>query len=140
MTAKEYLQQLKGINVAIDQKTQELNRLRAMAESIGGTDYSKERVQTSPSNEAPYVKAVNQLVDVEKEVEREMAILFDKKHKIINQIQGLQNPIYVQVLYKRYEEGKELKEISDELNYTYQYILNMHMYALKDFKTTYKKL
>ena len=49
MRAKEYLQQLRRLDTVIDQKIKELDDLKVKSTCIGGFDYSKERVQTSPS-------------------------------------------------------------------------------------------
>lgn len=133
MKAKEYLQQLQRLNTVIEQKIKELGELRSMSISVGGIDYSKERVQTSPSGDAPYVKIINRMIDLDEEINREIDKFVDEKHKIINQIQSLQNPIHIQLLYKRYVEFKRLEVISVEMNYTYQYTRELHGYALKEF-------
>ena len=46
MTAKEYLKEIKKIDVAIDQKQIEQETLKGSRTYVGGTDYSAERVQT----------------------------------------------------------------------------------------------
>ena len=140
MTAKEYLQQIERFDTVIEQKKQELNDLHMMSRSIGSADYSKERVQTSPSGDAPYVKAVNRKVDLEKEINREIERFSSEKHTIINQIHALHNSKYIKILYKHYAEHKPLDAVSVEMNYTYQYILELHGSALKCFQTTYKNL
>lgn len=138
MTAKEYLQQLQRLNTMINQKIKELDDLRSMSTSIGSFDYSKDRVQTSPSGDAPFTKIVNKIVTLDEEINREIDSYVDEKYRIINQIQALQNPVHIQVLYKRYVEFKRLEVISVELNYTYQYTRELHGYALKAFETEHK--
>ena len=64
MRAKEYLQQLRRLDTVIDQKIKELDDLRSMSTSVGSIDYSKERVQTSPSGDAPFVKIVNKMIEL----------------------------------------------------------------------------
>ena len=49
MKAKKYLQQLQRLDTMINQKIKELGDLRLMSQSVGGIDYSKECVQSSPS-------------------------------------------------------------------------------------------
>lgn len=138
MTAKEYLQQLQRLNTMINQKIKELDDLRSMSTSVGSFDYSKDRVQTSPSGDAPFTKIVNKIVTLDEEINREIDSYVDEKYRIINQIQALQNPVHIQVLYKRYVEFKRLEVISVELNYTYQYTRELHGYALKAFETEHK--
>lgn len=138
MKAKEYLQQLQRLDTVINQKIKELGDLRLKSKSTGAIDYSKERVQTSPSGDAPFVKLIGRIVDLEEEINAEIDRYVDEKHKIINQIQGLKNSDYISLLFKRYVEFKKFETIAVEMNFTYQYVLNMHGYALKEFESAYK--
>lgn len=138
MTAKEYLQQLQRLDTVINQKIKEVRDLRLKAGSTGSIDYSKERVQKSPSGDAPFVKLIGRVIDLEAEINAEIDRYVDEKHRIINEIQGLKNADYISLLFKRYVEFKKFEVIAVEMGFTYQYVLNMHGYALKDFETTYK--
>lgn len=138
MKAKEYLQQLQRLDTVINQKIKEVHDLRLQAQSGGGFDYSKERVQSSPSGDAPFVKPICRIIDLEAEINAEIDRYVDEKHRIINQIQGLKNSKYIEILYKHYVEFKRLEVVAVEMNFTYQYVLNMHGYALKEFESAYK--
>ena len=48
----------------INQKIKEVHDLRLQAQSTGGLDYSKERVQSSPSGDAPFVKPICRIIDL----------------------------------------------------------------------------
>ena len=134
MKAKEYLQQLQRLDTVINQKINELGDLRLKSQSTGSIDYSKERVQTSPSGDAPFVKLIGRIIDLEAEINAEIDRFVDEKHKIINQIQGLKNSDYIRLLFKRYVEFKSLERICVEMNFSYDYIKHLHGYALKDFE------
>lgn len=134
MKAKEYLQQLQRLDTVIDQKINEVQDLRVQMQSGGGIDYSKERVQSSPSGGAPFVKPICRIIDLEAEINAEIDKFVDEKHKIINQIQGLKNSDYISLLFKRYVEFKSLERICVEMNFSYDYIKHLHGYALKDFE------
>lgn len=138
MKAKEYLQQLQRLDTVINQKIKEVHDLLLQAQSTGGLDYSKERVQSSPSGDAPFVKPIYRIIDLEAEINAEIDKFIDEKHKIINQIQSLKNSDYISLLFKRYVEFKKFETIAVEMNFTYQYVLNMHGYALKEFESVYK--
>lgn len=140
MKAKEYLQQLQRLDTVINQKIKEVDDLRLKSRSVGSIDYSKERVQTSPSGDAPFVKLIGRIIDLEAEINAEIDAFVDDKHKIINQIQGLKNSKYIEILYKHYVEFKRLEVVAVEMNFTYQYVVELHGYALKDFQTTYENL
>ena len=137
MKAKEYLQQLQRLNTMINQKIKELGDLRLMLQSVGGIDYSKERVQSSPSGDAPFVKPVLRMIELEQEINAEIDRFVDEKHEIINQIQALQNPKHIDILYKHYVEFKRLEIVAVEMNFTYQYIVELHGTALKEFQLTH---
>ncbi len=140
MKAKEYLQQLKKLDIMINQKIKESEELKIKARSIKGVDYSKERVQSSPSTDASFVKAIEKITDLENEINCEIDKFVDRKHEIINQIQGLKNSKYIEILYKHYVESKRLEVVAVEMNFTYQYAVELHGCALKNFQTTYENL
>lgn len=137
MRAKEYLQQLRRLDTVIDQKIRELDELRTRSTRISSMDYSIERVQTSPSGDAPYAKTVHRMIDLNEEINRDIDDFVDRKHKIINEIQSLENTKHIQILFKKYVEYKTFEQISVEMNYTYQYIVLLHGYALKEFSQKY---
>lgn len=140
MKAKEYLQQLQRLDAVINQKIKELEGLRLTLSSVGSIDYAKDRVQTGSSSDAPFVRTIEKIADLEAEIDREIDSFVDKKHQIINEIQGLSNAIHIQILFKRYVEFKRLEVISVEMNYTYAYTRELHGYALQDFERTYTNL
>lgn len=140
MTAKEYLKQLKKLDVMINQEVKELEELRLKAMSIGSIDYSKGRTQTNSFKGAPFVELIKHIADLEAEINIDIEKLVDRKHKIIKQIQALDDTNYMEILYKRYVEFKKLEEIAVEMNFTYQYTREIHGYALQKFETTYKNL
>lgn len=134
MRAKEYLQQLQRLDTLINQRIKELYNLRVMLTNIGSFDYSKDRVQTSSSGDAPFVKTIGKIVELEEEINREIDNFIDEKHKIINQIQSLKNSKYIDILYKHYVEMKHLEIIAVDMNFSYNYIKHLHGCALKDFE------
>lgn len=140
MKAKEYLQQLQRLDTMINQKIKELGDLRLMSQSVGGIDYSKECVQSSHSRDAPFVKPVLRMIELEQEINAEIDRFADEKHEIINQIQALQNPKHIDILYKHYVEFKRLEIVAVEMNFTYQYIVELHGTALKEFQLTHENL
>ena len=140
MKAKEYLRQLQRLDTMINQKIKELGDLRLMSQSVGGIDYSKERVQSSPSGDAPFVKPVLRMIELEQKINAEIDRFVDEKHEIINQIQALQNPKHIDILYKYYVEFKRLEIVAVEMNFTYQYIVELHGTALKEFQLTHENL
>ena len=83
MKAKDYLKRLKRLDTIIRQKQQEITDLRLTASSTGGFDYSKERVQSSPSGDAPFVRPVLKIIELEQQINAEIDRYVEEKHKII---------------------------------------------------------
>ena len=133
MTAKEYLKKIRLLDIKINQKVKELDELRSMSQAVRGIDYSKECVQTSLSSGANFEKSVIRISELERLLDREIDYFVDLKHKIINQIQSLDNRNYADILYKRYIEFKRLELIAVELGYSYNRIRHLHGEALKYF-------
>lgn len=134
MTAKEYLQQLQRLDIMINHKAKELDTLRLQTQSIRSIDYSKERVQTSFSGDASFVKLMERITDLQAEINEEVDKYVDEKHKIINQIHSLQNVNYISILFKRYVEFKKFESIAIEMDFTYDHIRHLHGCALQDFQ------
>lgn len=128
---KEYLRQLKIASIKIEQKEDELERLKAAAESISANTES-ERVQTTPRDRIS--EDVARIMDLKEEINRDIGELLILKNKIINEIQSLDSPVYIDILYKRYVEYKTLEEIAVEMSYSYRQVLRLHGLALQDFK------
>ncbi len=139
MNGKDYLSQLQLLDVKIDQKIQELDELKRLI-SIKAVDYSREKVQTNVCHNADFENTIIKIIDIEREINTQIDNFVNKKHQIINQIQGMKNCKYIQVLYKRYVEYKSLKTIANEMDYTYQYTRELHKISLTTFENTYTKL
>lgn len=134
MTAKEYLEQLKILDTRLRQDYKQLEEARKL-EMINGIDYSKPRVKTSLPNGLDGPIAC--LVDWEERLHREIESYIRLKEKIISQIRGMENPVYEQVLFKRYIESKGLRMIAAELGYSHVHTCRLHGMALEEFKIKY---
>ena len=139
MNVKEYLGQLERLEILIEQKKEELKRLRELSASVGSPTLSVDKVKSgSTPKGAGFEKNIEKCMLLEEEIRQEIAAFTDKRHTIINQIQGLGNAKYISVLYKRYVEYKRLDEIAEEMHYIYSYTRLLHKKALLEFEKTYK--
>lgn len=130
--AKEYLKQVETLDTKIQQKKIELDSLKDGAIGLGAFDYSKEKVQTSASESMS--GKVAKYVDLENEIHEDIERFTELRHKVIGQIHMLDDPKYINVLFKKYIEYKGLKEISKELGYSYDHIRRVHGWALLAFQ------
>lgn len=134
-TPKEYLSQLQKIDIIINQKIKEKERLRDSLFSISPLLLSEDKVMGGKViNKASFVKVLERIMELEEEIDEEVDSYIDKKHQIINQIQMLSNTNYIEILYKRYVEYKGLKQVAIEMKYDYDYIRRLHGQALQAFE------
>ena len=105
--------------------------MRSEIESISAA-VTGERVQTSAKDKMS--EKVSHIVDLEAMIIQDKEKFLRMKDRIINEIQGLDNSVYVDILYKRYVEYKQLEEIAVEMNYSYRQVLRLHGFALQEFK------
>lgn len=132
MTAKEYLQEIKKMDISIDQMQAEFDLLKKGRTYIGGMDYSADRVQTSP-NGSGFTKLSDKLYDMQKEINEEIDRFNDMRHKRICQIQKLSKTEYVDILFRRYVQYQSFEVISADMGFSYNYVCNLHGEALKEF-------
>ena len=132
MKAKRYLQQVHKINAMIDSKTEELKELRLLANSLPSSDFSKERVQETKRHDAQFTKYVISIVDLEKEIDEELAHLVQLKKEIRDKIYQVQNHNRLLVLQYRYVELLKWEDIAERLNYSLKQTHRIHNDALTD--------
>lgn len=128
---KEYLRQIRLFDICIRQKEAELAAMRSEIESMSAA-VTGERVQTSVNDKMS--EKVSHIVDLEAMIIQDKEKFLRMKDRIINEIQSLDNSVYVDILYKRYVEYKQLEEIAVEMNYSYRQVLRLHGFALQEFK------
>lgn len=136
MKAKEHLSNLRTLKIKIDQKKEQLAELELLRGNVGSFDYSVERVQTSGTGNQVENDTIKLLM-LESEIKDDMIAFEYQKNEIICEIHGLKKSEHIILLYKRYVEFKRLEQIAVEMNYTYQYVRELHGYALQEFERTY---
>lgn len=139
LTAKQYLEQLQEIDININQDLERLEEMRINACSTGAIDYSKDRVQTSPSGDA-LCRYVTNYVDFNEQINTEIDRFFDAKNQIIREIRALHNKNYIRILFKVYVQYKSVKQVSKEIKKSYNYTIEQHTKALAAFEETYENL
>lgn len=138
MTAKEYLKQIRALDIKIKQRRDERDLLRSQAEGNRSPDMNPNKVQTSISGD-PMGDKLAAAADIDREIEWLTNRLITDRHRIINEIQSLQNPKYVEILYLHYVKYKRLEEVSCIMKktngepYSYDHIASLHGLALQEF-------
>lgn len=122
MKVLDYLEQIEKLDVSIKQKFQEKD------ECIKISSYIDDKALK------------DKISSLATQINSDIELFVFTKDQIINQIQGLSKTNYQKVLYKKYVELKSFSLIAKEMNYTYQWIIQMHSEALAEFTTTYASL
>lgn len=131
MDTKEYLRQIRKIDYGIKQRTRQANDLRLM-HGLSATDYSRDRVQTSPDGQG-FTRIVLQIVELEEEADE----LSRKKQRIVKQIEAIEKQDLSEVLLLRYVEKLGFEAIADRMCLSYSRVTHLHGEALSCFRRKY---
>ena len=130
MTAKEYLSQIRVLDTKINQRLRQQEELKEIIYSVSSINTEDEKVKGGVKNS--YNK-IDKYIDMEQEIDNIIDEFVDLKNKIIWEIHQLKNPLFLDILYKKYVEFKTLELIAVEMNYNYNYVRRKHGEALKYF-------
>jgi hypothetical protein len=130
--AKQYLNQLRNLDLKIEQKKEELSMLQNEITAGGGIDYARDRVQSSPQNTQE--DRICRYIGLAEEIEEEISDYTGIRHRIIGEIHLMKNERHMVVLYKRYVEFKGFGAIAREINFSYEYVRHLHRDALRAFE------
>lgn len=130
MTAKEYLNQARVLDMLINAKQSELYSLKLMATSVSSPPIA-EKVQSSGDNTA--MRIIDKIVDLQNEINLEIDKLVDLKSQIRGEIKQINDPVERILLTERYINNKSWMEIANMMHYTERQVHNIHGKSLKHF-------
>lgn len=128
MTAKEYLNQARHIDLRIDSKLETIERLNSLANKATSTlsDMPGSTSRDPHKREALICK----IIDLEHSVETDIDTLVDLKSEIMSVIGDVDDEDCQIVLERRYICMDEWKDIADEMNYDERTVYRIHGKAL----------
>ncbi len=129
MKAKEYLGQVRTLDILITNKKETLARLRARVTSITAPMGDKINVQTSPRHDR-LEESIVKIVDLENRITEDIKRLAELKDEIMRTIDTIGDADLINLLYKRYIHLKPWFKIAGEMNYSEQHIFRLHGKAL----------
>ena len=115
MTRKEFLQRPMRLRWRIDAIKKKKEQYEELANSIPGGNYDKPVVQKTRSNEAPFIKWIDKIMDVEKKIESLEAEYETAKAEVVKAIEKLPNPDHQTILIMRYLNEYSWADICDKL-------------------------
>ena len=137
MTVIQYLQQAFLLNQKINDKLEELGRLRALSTSIGAADTSQEKISTGKVSDI-VGNTVPRIIELNSKINADIDKCCDKKQQIEKHIEKIKNNNYRLILLKRYIHFKEWEDICNDLGYSYRHITRLHSEALQEFRKILK--
>ena len=131
MTAKEYLRQLRSLNILINAMLQEKERLFAMATKVNAP-LSDCKVDSSPDN-SKTEEIIIKMTALGETINDQVDHYVDLKTKVTEQINMLRDTRYRVLLYMRYINGYSFAEIAQRMDYEIRWIMSLHGRALQEF-------
>lgn len=119
----------------INNKLTEIAQLKDMAVSISAPQ-SGERVQTTPNFDKIGTRYAK-IDEMERKIDGMVDELVDKKEKIIQQIDSMEDENTYNILFARYIEKKTFEVIATEMKYSWRQVVRLHGTALKQFEKKY---
>ena len=130
MNALEELEKILLNEAKVEGKCESLIRLNSLAEKVTAA-MNGETVSGSTDPD----KMGNNLVKKEK-LKRELAMVEDEYERHRDFMSGvvdrLKKPVYIKILYGLYFNGKELKDVADEIGYSYRHTQDLRDIAVQD--------
>ena len=138
MKAKDYLRQAFWLDRRIASDINEMKELRELAESVSSPQL-EERVQTSRSTSAPFVRSIEKIIDLEAKIADEVDTLVDMKADIRELIDKVDDHDQRMLLRYRYIHFHTWEEISAEMNYGLRWVYILHGRALESVNNILKE-
>ena len=129
MTAKEYLRQAYRLDQKINSDLEEVAALREMASSVSSPQLS-ERVQTSRKGDAPFVRCLEKIIELEDKINKEIDLLVELKKEIRTVITTVEDTDERLVLKYRYVHNYTWEQIGNELHADARTVRRWHGKAL----------
>ena len=132
MTAKEFLEQVRYVDRAIDSKLEQVQKLRE--ETTKATLVVSDMPRSSSPNPQRLEDTILKIIDLEHEINRDIDRLVDMKKGTRVSINDMANPDERLVLELRYLCYKTWPEITDEMGCGESNIYRIHGLALSNFR------
>ncbi|MCD7724507.1 MAG: flagellar biosynthesis protein FliA [Clostridiales bacterium] len=132
MTAKEYLNQAHHLDALINSHIREKDELQQLAFCISSPSLG-ERVQTSRNTDAPFVRTLEKIMQLEDRITEEIDRLVDLKAEMLSAITDMTSNEEQVLLKYRYFEGCTWEEIAVRMNVSERTARRIHGSALQNF-------
>ena len=105
-----------------------------MSYTLGGSDYSRERVDCTRDLRAPFEKWIYKKIDAEEKLKEMESALTIKLEELANKIDQVESVDYKKILTYRYVLDTDWYDMPSVLNYSSSTIYRFHRLALLELK------
>lgn len=134
MTVKEYLSQSNILEKRIEANLAEIERLKSLRFNLASSNLNIDYVQSSKSNNAPFEKCIEKIIDLQDDLQEAVIKLMDIKREILGVISNLEDNNELLVLQYRYLQNKTWEEIGKILHADRTTVYRWHNCSLKKLK------
>ena len=138
MDAKEYLTQIRKISMQINEKSEEIAKLKAQIEG-GSISYEKDCTTSGHTDTERNAHMIMRLTELKDEINHQVDMLILAKQRAMALIDMVPDANQMTVLYERYIHLRSWEKISEKLNYSLHYIYRIHNLALDEFNRILKE-
>lgn len=135
MSAKEFLNKIRYIDMMINCKLEQVAELRSML-LPGAIRYDNERVQSSHTSDQ-FTDTMAKVIELEEKINADIDELVELKSLAREKIERMENEVEKVILYKRYFNNESFENIAVECGYSWRHIHRLHSEALKNFDKLY---
>lgn len=133
MTVKEYLNQAHRLEQKMKVLVDEIVENRALLSSISSPGF-EEHYNATKNTDAPFVRALEKIIERENELSEKTILLMDLKKEISATIETVPNDDYRLILIYRYIQNLSWCKIADNMNLDESTVRRWHNKALAQVK------
>lgn len=136
MKTVQYLEQIRRIDIVTRNKLYDLNvNIKKVKMSIGisAVTYDRERVQTSIHSNPTEAPALL-IASMEEETNRAVNRMMHLRHRIVGQIESMQNLDHYDILFRRFVMQESFNQISAAWKYSWNQTKKVYTEALEAFE------
>ena len=133
MTPKEYLTQIKHLDLMITAWIEQKEAMWSQLRSLSSQMYDGVSVQGTKDPDK-FGELWARIDQKERKICREIDKLADAKQVITEEIGRIEDTRYVEILLRRYVQMQKLEDIANEMSYSSDRIRHLHGFALLEFE------
>lgn len=130
LEVKCYLEQVRGADVRIEAKCRDIERIEekiAKCTTVFSTD-----LPSGEHNPHSTSDSIIKMENLREELHEDIDCYTEAIRSAGEAIESLGNPLYVQILHRRYMEFQTFEQIAVSLNMSYRHIQRLHDMALSE--------